>query len=96
LKVTDKGEGGKALAQVYVKVFSKDKSGKESFFRDGYTDIRGKFEYALTSGDKLKGVNKFAILVQSGDKGSQIKEIKPPIDEHVDPTAGISSLQMMK
>jgi hypothetical protein len=63
LKVTDKGEGGKALAQVYVKVFAKDKSGKETFFRDGYTDIRGKFEYALTSGDKLKGVKMFAILV---------------------------------
>jgi hypothetical protein len=29
LKVTDKGEGGKALAQVYVKVFAKDKSGKK-------------------------------------------------------------------
>lgn len=84
MKVTDKGEGGKALAQVYVKVFSKDKSGKEVFFRDGYTDIRGKFEYAMTSGDKLKGVKMFAILVQSSDKGSQIREVKPPVDEHVD------------
>lgn len=80
LKVTDKA-GGRALPQVYVKVFSKDASGKETFFRDGYTDIRGKFEYAQTSGDKLKKVKKFAILVQSLDKGSQIKEVDPPVDE---------------
>lgn len=81
LKVTEKGEGGKALAQVYVKVFSKNKSGKETFFRDGYTDIRGKFEYANTSGDKLKDVSMFAILVHCNKKGSQIKEVKPPVDE---------------
>jgi hypothetical protein len=33
------------------------------FYRDGYTDIRGKIEYAQTSGDKLKDVKRFAILV---------------------------------
>jgi hypothetical protein len=64
-----------------VKVFSKDSNNKEVFFRDGYTDIRGKFEYAQTSGDKLKKVKKFSILVQSIDKGSQIKEVDPPVDE---------------
>lgn len=53
----------KGLGKVYVKVFSLDKSGKESFYRDGYTDIRGKFEYANCSGDKLKSVTKFSILI---------------------------------
>jgi hypothetical protein len=53
----------KALGQVYVKVFMRDHSNKETFYRDGYTDIRGKFEYAVTSGDKLKSVSKFSILV---------------------------------
>lgn len=43
---------GKALPRVYVKVFSMSKSThKPKFFRDGYTDICGKFEYAQTSGD---------------------------------------------
>lgn len=60
----------KGLGKVYVKVFSKDSSGKESFYRDGYTDIRGKFEYANCSGDKLKSVTKFAILIQSDEFGS--------------------------
>ena len=41
----------------------RDHSGKETFYRDGYTDIRGKFEYAVTSGDKLKSVSKFSILI---------------------------------
>jgi hypothetical protein len=40
-----------------------NKSGKEQFYRDGYTDIRGKFEYA--QGEDLDDIKKFAILVQS-------------------------------
>ena len=58
-------------------------SGHETFYRDGYTDIRGKFEYAVTSGDKLKSVAKFSILVQSAEHGSQIKEVNPPKDETI-------------
>ena len=64
LKVTHK-ESGEAVSKVYVKVFSQDASGKDSFYRDGYTDIRGKFEYAQASGDSLSKVKKFAILIQS-------------------------------
>jgi hypothetical protein len=36
-----------------VKVFAQNKDGSEKFYKDGYTDIRGLFEYAQTSGDKL-------------------------------------------
>jgi hypothetical protein len=63
LKVTH-SVTGLALPKTYVKVFSQKKQGGEIFYRDGYTDIRGKIEYAQTSGDKLKDVKKFAILVQ--------------------------------
>ena len=31
---------------VYVKVFALNSNSEALFFRDGYTDIRGKFEYA--------------------------------------------------
>lgn len=72
-------ETGKPLPRVYVKVFSMSKSTrKPKFFRDGYTDIRGKFEYAQTSGDKLKDVDNFAILVSSSEFGSKIITQKPP------------------
>jgi len=50
------------------------------FYRDGYTDIRGKIEYAQTSGDKLKDVKRFAILVQNDKYGSKILECDPPKD----------------
>lgn len=58
--------GETALSKVYCKVFKMSTNGVESFYRDGYTDIRGKFEYLVSSGSTdLKAVSKFAILVQS-------------------------------
>ncbi len=57
LKVTDKL--GQALSKIYVKVYAQKKGGSTSepfFFKDGYTDIRGKFEYAQTSGNRLNQV----------------------------------------
>jgi hypothetical protein len=79
LKVTEK-DSGKALPRVYVKVFAQKKSGgATAFFKDGYTDIRGKFDYASTSSAaKLADVQKFAILVMSDTLGSLIKECNPP------------------
>ena len=71
LKVCD--NAGKPMPKVYVKVYYQSKqSGKDCFFRDGYTDIRGKIDYAQTSGDKLKDVKRFSILVQSDTLGSKI------------------------
>ena len=99
LKVTHK-ETGKALPKIYVKVFAQNSgySGGEKFYKDGYTDIRGLFEYAQTSGDKLKNVKKFAIYIESREFGSQIREIDPPKDESggnsADTSAG--SLQARK
>ena len=34
------------LPKVYVKVFCRKQDNSELFYRDGFTDIRGKFEYA--------------------------------------------------
>lgn len=76
LKVTD--EKGNPLSKVYVKAFAKYNSGSDKFFKDGYTDFRGKFEYAQTNSNKLKDIQKFAILVKSDDKGAITKEVKPP------------------
>jgi len=76
---------GKPLPRTYVKVFATNKhnpSAAPFFFRDGYTDICGKFEYAQTSGDKLKDVLRFAILIHNDDLGSKIMEIEPPKDSN--------------
>ena len=78
LKVMNKD--GRPLPRVYVKVYASHKNNASNtfFFRDGYTDIRGKIDYAQTSGDKLKNVGRFGILVQSDKLGSKILEAGPP------------------
>jgi hypothetical protein len=83
LKVTEKASG-KPLPAVYVKVYSQqsENASDAKFYKDGYTDMRGKFDYAQTSGgaNKLREVKKFAILVLSDNLGSIIKECEPPKD----------------
>lgn len=48
-----------------MKVFAKNKTGEGLFYKDGYTDLRGKFDYATISGNsgKLSEIEKFAIFV---------------------------------
>jgi hypothetical protein len=36
----------KPVAKAYVKVYARLKNGTIRFFKDGYTDLRGKFDYA--------------------------------------------------
>ena len=51
LEVRDQAVG-KAVAKAYVKVYARLKNGTVRFFKDGYTDLRGKFDYAsLNSSD---------------------------------------------
>ena len=45
LEVRDQA-AGKAVAKAYVKVYARLKNGTVRFFKDGYTDLRGKFDYA--------------------------------------------------
>lgn len=69
---------GKSLSRVYVKVFSQNKDGSNRFYKDGYTDIRGAFDYASLSTDELGNVSKFSILVMSPNNGTRILEASPP------------------
>lgn len=50
-------------------MFAKEKNGNESFYRDGYTDIRGVFDYALSSSSDIKEIEKFSIFISSEEKG---------------------------
>ena len=76
LKVTD--PEGNPLPKVYVKVYSKQFNREVKFFRDGYTDIRGRFEYSQCSSGKLGLIEKFSIFIMSDELGSLTKELKPP------------------
>ena len=76
LKVVD--EENKALSQVYIKLFARNKDKTVSFYKDGYTDIRGRFDYASLNLSRLAKIEKFAIFVTSEKHGSIIKECNPP------------------
>ena len=53
-------------------------NGQVRFYKDGYTDLRGKFEYASLNTDDLNQVQRFALLVIDPDAGAQIEEAQPP------------------
>lgn len=48
VEVLDK-EGKRPMAKVYVKVYARV-AGQVRFFKDGYTDVRGRFDYASLNG----------------------------------------------
>ena len=49
----------------HVKVFAKSGASKAKFWKDGYTDAAGRFDYAAVSGgrDAVRAVASFAVLV---------------------------------
>ncbi len=70
--------GGLPLAATYIKVYARTQNGAVAFYKDGYTDLRGWFDYATLSTDDLDRVERFAILVASDTAGSAILEAGPP------------------
>jgi len=77
VRVTDSATG-KPLPKVYVKVFSRMKGGEIKFFKDGYTDLRGRFDYATLSTNQLDQAERLAILIKSDTHGALVREAKPP------------------
>ena len=76
LKVLD--DKLKPVIKAYVKVYSKNQNGNIEFYKDGYTDLRGKFDYLSLNTDQLKNATKFYIFVSEDNLGSIIQECKPP------------------
>jgi hypothetical protein len=74
-KVSDRS----ALAATYVKVYARKHGGEVAFYKDGYTDLRGWFDYASLSTTDLDSVERFAILVCSDQAGAAILEANPPV-----------------
>lgn len=69
---------GKPLPKVYVKVFAQMQTGVTVFYRDGYTDLRGRFDYASSSTLDIAQVKQFAILVISEEAGARVLTAAPP------------------
>jgi hypothetical protein len=68
-----------ALVATYVKVYARKHGGAVAFYKDGYTDLRGWFDYASLSTTDLDSVERFAILVCSDQAGASILEANPPV-----------------
>jgi hypothetical protein len=66
------------LPKVYVKVYARLADGAVKFHKDGYTDLRGRFDYASVNGPEKRPVERFALLVLSDDRGAVIREAAPP------------------
>jgi len=66
------------LPKSYVKVFAKLPDGRVRFHKDGYTDLRGRFDYASLSDDPNAGAVRYAVLVLHDQRGAVIREVAPP------------------
>jgi hypothetical protein len=48
------------------------------FHKDGYTDLRGRFDYASVTERTTAGAERYALLVLSEANGAVIREVTPP------------------
>jgi hypothetical protein len=66
------------IPRVYVKVYARMQNGEVKFFKDGYTDFRGQFDYVSLNTNDLDQVERFAILIMSENNGALVREAAPP------------------
>jgi 5-hydroxyisourate hydrolase-like protein (transthyretin family) len=69
---------GKAVPGAYVKVYAKMKDNTVKFFKDGYTDLRGRFDYVSLNTNELEDAQRLAVLVMSDAFGAVVREAPPP------------------
>ncbi|MFO0911851.1 MAG: hypothetical protein U0795_02755 [Pirellulales bacterium] len=77
LSVRD-AQTGRPLPKTYVKVYSQMQDGSVQFYKDGYTDLRGKFDYVSLSTNQLDNSTKLSVLILSESHGAVVRELDPP------------------
>lgn len=77
LRVTQRG-AGRPLPRTYVKVYARMHDGTVKFYKDGYTDLRGRFDYTSLSTNALDHVDRFSMLVINPEHGAVIREASAP------------------
>ncbi len=68
----------KPVAKAYVKVYAQMADGQVKFYKDGYTDLRGRFDYASLNTNDLDVATKFSVLIMSEEHGALVREAAPP------------------
>jgi len=69
---------GKPLPEAYVKVYVRQGDGRTRFYKDGYTDLRGKFDYASLSTNELDNASEFSLLILTDTDGATVRTATPP------------------
>ena len=77
LQVTAKANQ-RPISKTYVKVYAKMNDGSVRFHKDGYTDLRGRFDYVTQSNYPLDGMKKLSVLILSDQNGAVIRQSNPP------------------
>jgi len=70
--------GVRPIPVIYVKVYARMKDGRVVFYKDGYTDVRNRFDFASLNTNEIDEVERFSILVLSEELGAVIREADPP------------------
>jgi hypothetical protein len=52
-------------------------NGRAKFHKDGYTDLRGKFDYISLSGSETKAT-RYSLLIMSEKVGAKVVEVVAP------------------
>ncbi|HUS38474.1 MAG TPA: hypothetical protein VMX74_03450, partial [Pirellulales bacterium] len=68
----------KPMSTVYVKVYARNKDGNVKFYKDGYTDLRGRFDFTSLNTNELDFVDRFSLLILSDNDGAIVREAMPP------------------
>ncbi|WP_161604221.1 hypothetical protein [Roseiconus nitratireducens] len=66
------------VVKAYVKVYAEYPNGDIRFYKDGYTDGRGRFDYTSISAADAKSASRYSILVLSEDRGATLHEVDAP------------------
>ena len=77
VKVTHQNTG-KPVPKAYIKVYAQMADGSVKFYKDGYTDLRGRFDFASLNTNALDVATKFSILILSDEFGALVREANPP------------------
>ncbi|NBB84430.1 MAG: hypothetical protein GVY28_13635 [Alphaproteobacteria bacterium] len=71
-------DDNKPRSKVYVKVYAQRADGSTRFYKDGYTDLRGRFDYLSLNTRQLGNAEKFSLLILSQTEGAVVREAAPP------------------
>lgn len=78
-RVQVRGQADRAPVEAaYVKVYARHQDGSVRFFKDGYTDLRGQFDYATLSTNDLSTAQRLSILIIDPKHGALVREAAPP------------------